>query len=937
MSQLEQSLLKDPDALEDNLASSGKRLGRRKKNSRGNDRNDQKAKQSIEGKRVKMTLLSESNEEMTKEEAGKRTLEFLENEIAMGKLSDPDAKEDEQNIVPLDVLDGSDSAENKPIHHGKLPKYTEDELPSSSRQDFVSKEGGGDSLVESVAKAKPGKERRGSKKGSLQDVGLTDQLLAVPKVSLLDHDKNGNEPKSGGFDISSLKRVGSLEQLSDEAVRQYIHHANSEEGDVIVEEVAKKGEESANEKEQRELRRSNDEEPVRSIEHSAHERNPEATNEDLEGEYTPADSKEKQDGGEKARTKKEKEPVTVEGEFSRISVEEARQAMEEAGKTYASLRGREDKIRNRLPKFLLSLVGKGEKTDATEQERIWRGAVSKYQQLRLEEIRKTATTEKWSADHLKKEMAELVRETDIRARLAAISHYDNAKWGESGETWKTRLLGRSKKFAEEYRTFCKEHKAAAFALRGGLLLGSGALGGVAFALPMGVLMRALGSYGAARALKEFFDRRANEKLVVDAEQSEALQSVEKMVVTPENLTKFQEQLRKLDVVEQFEGFRKGAKRRAKWAIFVGGGLFLGGMALSHFAHAAQGVVETKSAVSVSDAVKGLVHDVGGHVEVVEPAAPAIPEMPVNTPGIVEGVLPNATESATQASLESAPLVVHAGKSIEGTIVEHLTGTGMDKEEAGKVAHRIALMYAREHHIPFKDLNIVQPDTKFSIIPNPDNIKTPFRISGDITFGPKVHEVPAIESQPAPQNNDAVSLDDHRVIEKPSVSKTDTIPNIGKVLDEWQTRLPANASEMTQESREILTPKMLEFRAQLGMLNMPNVESAARTDILNLFMDGSDRPRLSEHVFRLLFPNQRFIGTELASSFFRHVPFDSASMTRVAQISSALRQLSGYEGSANEWLFQRNETLGDWLRRISEAIMKSSEYQSHIASALKKSA
>lgn len=479
--------------------------------------------------------------------------------------------------------------------------------------------------------------------------------------------------------------------------------------------------------------------------------------------------------------KVKKELATFEGEFSRISVEEARQEMEKAGKVYADLRGREDKIRNRLPKFLLSLVGKGEKTDATKQERIWRGTVSEYQQLRLEEIKQAAKSEKWSSDRLKKEMAELVRETDIRARLAAISHYDNAKWGESGETWKTRLLGRSKKFAEGYRTFCKEHKVAAFALRGGLLLGSGALGGAALALPMGVLMRALGSYGAARALKEFFDRRANEKLVAEAEQSEALKSVEKMVVTPENLAKFQEQLRKTDVVEQFEGFRKGAKRRAKWALFLGGGLFLGGMALSHFAHAAQEVAEAKGAVSVSGVVDGASHDaVGSHAGIAElplPTPSAVSEMPAGASGVAETILQDtATESATHASLEAAPLVVHSGSSIEGTIIEHLTGAGMSKEEAGKVAHRMVLLYAREHHIPFKELNLVQPDTNFSIIPNPDNVKTPFRIENIETIGSTHQNIPEL-TPIAPEVSD-IATPESPIVSAPT-PETSPLQSVGQ--------------------------------------------------------------------------------------------------------------------------------------------------------------
>lgn len=64
------------------------------------------------------------------------------------------------------------------------------------------------------------------------------------------------------------------------------------------------------------------------------------------------------------------------------------------------------------------------------------------------------------------------------------------------------------------------------------------------------------------------------------------------------------------------------------------------------------------------------------------------------------------------------LEIQKGSSFEGTIIKSLQEQGFDKKEAGKMAHKMALAYAKEHDIPFKKLNLVHPNAEIKIEVSP---------------------------------------------------------------------------------------------------------------------------------------------------------------------------------------------------------------------------
>ena len=64
------------------------------------------------------------------------------------------------------------------------------------------------------------------------------------------------------------------------------------------------------------------------------------------------------------------------------------------------------------------------------------------------------------------------------------------------------------------------------------------------------------------------------------------------------------------------------------------------------------------------------------------------------------------------------LTIQKGSSFEGTLIDHLKNQGLNAEEAGRQAHRMALQFAADHDLPSAP-HIVHPGDKLVIIPDPD--------------------------------------------------------------------------------------------------------------------------------------------------------------------------------------------------------------------------
>lgn len=63
------------------------------------------------------------------------------------------------------------------------------------------------------------------------------------------------------------------------------------------------------------------------------------------------------------------------------------------------------------------------------------------------------------------------------------------------------------------------------------------------------------------------------------------------------------------------------------------------------------------------------------------------------------------------------LPIEKGSSLERTIINHLDASGVDHREAGRLAHRMALEYAKNHNIPFNNLNEIYPGQHIEISPD----------------------------------------------------------------------------------------------------------------------------------------------------------------------------------------------------------------------------
>lgn len=78
-----------------------------------------------------------------------------------------------------------------------------------------------------------------------------------------------------------------------------------------------------------------------------------------------------------------------------------------------------------------------------------------------------------------------------------------------------------------------------------------------------------------------------------------------------------------------------------------------------------------------------------------------------------------TEAGLEPKVEVSSVSIEKGSSFEGAIINKLVEDGMDKAEAGKVAHRMALQFAEENNLEKGAYSLVHPGDEIDLEKNPD--------------------------------------------------------------------------------------------------------------------------------------------------------------------------------------------------------------------------
>ena len=78
-----------------------------------------------------------------------------------------------------------------------------------------------------------------------------------------------------------------------------------------------------------------------------------------------------------------------------------------------------------------------------------------------------------------------------------------------------------------------------------------------------------------------------------------------------------------------------------------------------------------------------------------------------------------TEAGLEPKVEVSSVSIEKGSSFEGAIINKLVEDGMDKAEAGKVAHRMALEFAEENNLEKGAYSLVHPGDEIDLEKNPD--------------------------------------------------------------------------------------------------------------------------------------------------------------------------------------------------------------------------
>lgn len=394
------------------------------------------------------------------------------------------------------------------------------------------------------------------------------------------------------------------------------------------------------------------------------------------------------------RPEPEKEnPEDVEKKWQE-SLRESRSKVEEARNEYAQKHWEKTGYIERL-KGIISI----KKFKANEVPEVnaaytkYREALNNLLQLKIKDLKER--TEKLRQEG-KIEAAKGQEEIEMGNLVKYFNYEEKINLYEARTNVKNKLWEKFSGTIDGYRKLSWKKK---------LLISAGffAVGGVAALVGRRILSGTAAAFGivaAGEALK-----RRKEQAIAEKGKEELLTKLE-----GEGENKFSKLIESLK--EEIGGLNQDLNKELqshgrRWAVGITVGMFIGSGAMSNLVHS--GFDYVKNIGFVKDASNFLFHGIGEswseslhgpeHIETSQVVAPHAGEPP-----IPEGVPAYYN------------LTVAKGSSIEGTLIKALEANNINKEEAGRMAHRMVLAYAGEHNMTSEDLHWVKPGMNIRLVP-----------------------------------------------------------------------------------------------------------------------------------------------------------------------------------------------------------------------------
>lgn len=408
---------------------------------------------------------------------------------------------------------------------------------------------------------------------------------------------------------------------------------------------------------------------------------------------------------------------------------DAQKACDEAGRLYAEAQGREDSLRTKVMSFFRfmkpSLKDEIQKKnqDILDLKSKWQRSLTELRQVKLEIAKQEAKKSGLTENEVKKKMAEVLIEGDLKEAVKVYEEWKEAKRGDRRES---KIAKYVEDLVKRYRELPPELKVAVGL---SLFLASFIPGAKPLVLVLGIPLRGLGAAGIAgggkglhERIAEWFSQR-EKKAEISRKWNDA------------DLANLQEQAGRSQ--ERFDTLRRKDKRRTVAWAGAGLALFLGGTAfsLAHAASAAervadggkvagvaQKVLDAKSAGAsrgTTEEMLRVAKQITGESQLRGIPVPGAVETAVQMPGaggfasdaVGSGMIDHgqAAEIAGKIGKNiSETSVVPEGSSFERVLIEKLTGSGIPKEEAGKLADRAMRDFAEKAGKPFEIFNHIRP-------------------------------------------------------------------------------------------------------------------------------------------------------------------------------------------------------------------------------------
>lgn len=434
---------------------------------------------------------------------------------------------------------------------------------------------------------------------------------------------------------------------------------------------------------------------------------------------------------------------------------DVQKACDEAGRLYAEAQGREDSLRTKVMSFFRfmkpSLKDEIQKKnqDVLDLKSKWQRSLTKLRQVKLEIAKQEAKKSGLAENEVKKKVAEVLIESDLREAVKVYEEWKEAKRGDRRES---KIAKYVEDLVKRYRELPSELKVAVGLL---LFLASFIPGAKPLVLVLGIPLRGLGAAGIAGGGKGLHERIAGwfSQREKKAEMSRKWNDAD--------LVNLQKQAGKSQ--EQFDALRRKDKRRTVAWAGAGLALFLGGTAfsLAHAASAAERVVESGGGGRVvQEALLAKGADVPGvpHADTTKEMLATAKKLAIEgqvksvpVPSVAEVAVPVSDTSGLLSDSVGSGIIDHGssvevagdigksladmkiaavprGGSFERVLIEKLMGVGVAKEEAGKLAHQAMLDLAEKSGRPFEMFNDIQPGAEIQYEIGPDKSLSVFGVT-----------------------------------------------------------------------------------------------------------------------------------------------------------------------------------------------------------------